>query len=836
MRVRLSHRVGGMALGCWLALVPATLSAQPAEPAQEPVDAGTAAPVEDAAVASPDAAMPEEVTPAEPRGDAPVSSEAVVGGDARIDSAPAPPAPEREETPSRRDRAPAAKRPEVPVPLVVWATANWANALGPARCGAQGLEGTEPAIRIASTVARTVQSAGVGVAVGGALGDHPLLAYAARERPGQLAEFLIEVGFSALVLGVSDLAGPLLREPALTRALDERGILVIASNLECRGAAFCNSWVTAEDPVPILERHGRRYALFSAFPDDLTGRVEPAAGRSFGLVTAHQTLLERTREARAAGADLVVAAIDHGPDASASAGLAQLLSELPPDVRPDLLFSPSVADTLLLMRPLDIQPAVVGLRPSALTGVRVAKLQGTNDSDVFARRVRQTDWNAELARKLTRLGADYCRAHSALLAGGHLSSPVPHDGFIRFAAQAVRAVSRADLAVIDPAAYDPAFAVPRPTQLERGEVERSVVLDAPLVEASVTLDWLASLQSRLLGLRPLALVGSEVAEGGATLIAGRVPMSGAKYHIVTSAVLARSGRLPDGASWAPVRSPYATLRGALIAQLDVADPSDPRTRVADPVQATQWVLRNDALVQVNITSVNAAATDYDDPNLQVDESSQLGVQLLFNLDGDAPEFLFENRLQVGYDKNFATDTTAQDQIQAETTYTYRGLWPGQLLYPNPFVEGYVETQFVQGDAPYHPFLLRPELGVRSMLSRFLSFKASAGLEYRPLDRGPDAAVYPGVGAELVLKPSTIVVSGGAVQVEANITYFWNSPGNLDQHTFRGQVIGAMQVWGPLQCTLSLAGALRKDRDLEFGKAISSQVGLRLSFVERSMSE
>jgi hypothetical protein len=838
MRVRWSHRVVGVALGCWFAIAPVRVSSQPAEPAepaelvQEPGDAGIAAPAEDAAVVE-DAATPVSPAPEEPpRGDAPVSSEAVVSGGPRAEAAEAPAAPEA--PPSRRERA-TARRPELPAPLVVWATANWAHALGPARCGAQGLEGTETAIRIASTLAHSLASAGVGVAASGALGDHPLLAYAARERPAQLAELFADVGFSALVLGVTDLSGPLLREPALTQALRRRGILVIASNLECRGAAFCEAWATAEDPVPILERRGRRYALFSAFPDDLTARVEPAAGRQFELVTAHQTLLARTQEARALGADLIVATLDHGPDASASSGLAQLLSELPPDVRPDLLFSPSVADTMLLMRPLDVQPAVVGMRPSALTGVRVAKLADTNDSDVFARRVRLSEWNPEIARKLRSLGADYCHAHGAPLAGGRLHSPVLHEGFIRFAAQAVRAVARADLAVIDPAAYDPEFAVPRPTQLERGQVERAVLLDAPLVEASVTLEWLASLESRPAGLRPLALIGTEI-DQGVRLIAGRVPMPGAKYRIVTSTVLARSGRLPDGAAWHAVGSPDATLRGALIAQLDVADPSDPRTRVADPVQASQWVLRSDGLVQANITSVNAAASDYDDPNLQVDESSRLGVQLVFNYDGDAPEFLFENRLQVGYDQNFETDTTAQDLIQAETTYTYRGLWPSLLLYPHPFVEGYVETQFVQGDAPYHPFLVRPEAGVRSMLSRVLSFKASAGLEYRPLDGSADAAIHPGVGAELVLKPSTIPLSSGALQVEGNISYFWNSPGNLDQHTLRGQVIGAMQLFGPLQFTLSVLGTMRKDRGLEHGKAIGSQMGLRLRFVDRSMSE
>lgn len=838
--MRVSGAVLFLAWCVWCGCVIAADSAvaqQAADAAQEPVDAGVATQPDDAAIAAESAAPP----PApEPRGDEPVSPEAVVSGNARVDEQPAPAAPgstEREAAKPPRREAPGAEgrsaQKPAEAPLVVWATANWASALGPARCSAQGLEGTDTAVRIASTLAHSLHSAGIGVAVSGALGDHPLLAYAARERPAQLAELLSAIGFSALQLGVADLNGPLLREPGLTKALRERGVLVLGSNLQCGGQAFCEGWATAEDPLPIIERRGRKYALFSVLPDDLSARVEPAGGRRFGLSPAHQTLLERTRQARALGADLIIATIDHGPDASASAGLAQLLSELPPEVRPDLLFSPSAADNMLFMRPLDVQPAVVGTRPLALIGVRVTKLADTGDADVFARSVRQNEWDKDIAAKLERLGADYCRDRGARLPGGRFDAPMSHEAFVRFAAQAVRAVASADLALVDPAAYDPEFALPRPTQLDRGQVEEAVALDAPLVSASVTLDWLGNLAKRMEGLRPLVLIGNEV-DHGVALIAGRIPVPGARYRIVTSTVLARSGRLPDGAGWTPVTARDASLRGALIAQLEAAAASDPRTRVADPVQATQWVLRSDGQVQANLTAVNNPANRYDDPNLLVNESRQLGVQVLLNFDGDAPGFLFENRLQVGFDRQFVTRTTAQDMIQAETTYTYRGLWPQQLYYPHPFVEGYVETQFVQGDAPYHPLLLRPELGVRSMLSRVLSFKASTGFEYRPYD--PNAQVYPGVGAEVVLKPSTVVLSGGPLQVEGSINYFWNSPGNIDQHTLRGQVIGAMPLFGALQFTLSLTGTLRKDPGFAFGKGISTQAGLRLRFVDRTMAE
>jgi hypothetical protein len=195
--------------------------------------------------------------------------------------------------------------------------------------------------------------------------------------------------------------------------------------------------------------------------------------------------------------------------------------------------------------------------------------------------------------------------------------------------------------------------------------------------------------------------------------------------------------------------------------------------------------------------------------------------------------LFENALQVAFDRNFTTNTTAQDLVFLETTYTYRGLWPKPLLYPHPFVEGYLETEFEKGDAQYHHLLLRPEAGFRSMVSRVLSLKLSAGFQYEVLR--PDSQIYPGVGAEIVLKPATVALSNGTLQLEGNIIYYWNAPGELDQHTLRGQIITALTLAGPLQLTLTALGALRKDKEFPFGKGFSLQAGIRLRFVDRTLN-
>ena len=484
------------------------------------------------------------------------------------------------------------------------------------------------------------------------------------------------------------------------------------------------------------------------------------------------------------------------------------------------------------MRPLDVHPAIVGTRRGVLTGLRVTKLPETRDSDVFARSVRLDDANPELAARIHELGKGYCASRGQPLPGGRLEAPLSGEELVTLAGSAARELARADLIVLDPLVYDGNFSQPAGTQLQRGQMERAVLLDSPLVSAAVPLDWLNELNKRLSGLRPLTLIGTST-DGGDPTIAGRLQVTGASYRIVTSAVLARSGRLPDGARWRPVDRPAASLRGALLRQLSAARSGDPRSRLHDPYESTQWILRADAGLLANLTATKDKG-DYAEPALQVNDSRQIGARLVLNVDADAPGFLFENAAQVAFDRNFATKTTAQDLVTVQTTYTYRGLWPTPLLYPHPFLEGYLETQFERGDADYHHLLLRPEAGLRSMISRVLSLKVSFGVQYEALQPGAEAR--PGIGAELLLKPWTIGLGNGPLQLEGNVLYYWNSPGKLDEHTLRGQLISSVQVFGPLQVTLTALGVLRKDPDQKTGKGLSIQAGIRLRFVDRSMVE
>lgn len=828
--------------------------------AAEPVDGGAAeapptaaeppqAPAE-AEQGQPAAPQPNEdagMAPEAERGEAPVSPEAILGQGVGAlseeqQSVPTEPAPQ---TPrGRKDEGPgkprAPKKQQTLPPLVVWAAAGWGNALGPARCENRTLVGMTHAIRIASTMKHSVAVGGVGFAPAGTLSDHPLLEYAAEQEPERLAAWLESAGFTVLSVGAADLGGPLLRSPQLSDALARHGITVIASNLFCNGQAFCSRWATAEKPLHSVQRDGQRYVFISFLPDDTNMRAELASGE-LTLQPLTEAWLARTKEARAAKAELIVSSIDHGLDATAASRVADMLADLPPHPRPELLLSPSSGENLLFMRPIDVQPAVVGTRRGVVTGIKVTKLQDGRDADVLARGVQLVDWDDALAAELGDLAAHYCSAKNKLLPGGQLQMPLGYAGLVPLAAAAARELANADVALVDPMAFDVRFNRPEGARLQRGEVERAVAMDAPLVAARVTLDWLGALSRGLDGPRPLELTNYAV-DGKLTFVAGREAVVGATYTIVTTSVLARSDRIPGGASFYPLDEPNATLRGALLRHLDQPSKVDPRERVEDPALATQWILRTDGQLFGNLTTKHNHAdneTMYDEPALKVDDSRQLGVRFVLNFDADAPKFLFENALNVAFDRNFATKTTATDLSFVQSSYTYRGLWPRPLLYPHPFAEAYAETQLSKFTEHW---LLRPKIGLRSMLSRVASFKAYFGVQYvfdtELPDDNPSKKPLPGMGAEFQLKPWTVVAANGTVQLEGNATYFWSSPGtDAQQHILRAQLISSYTLVGPLQVTLTALGAMRKDANKDYwGRALGIQAGIRLRFVSRDMSD
>ena len=361
-------------------------------------------------------------------------------------------------------------------------------------------------------------------------------------------------------------------------------------------------------------------------------------------------------------------------------------------------------------------------------------------------------------------------------------------------------------------------------------MDRAVPFDAPLVTAEVTLEWLTQLRAMLGGVRPLTLFGVEQQKGD-TLIAGRIAVPGAHYRIVTSAALARSQRLPTGADFRSLEEPDASLRGALLALLDAESKLDPRVRLRDPLLGTQWVARFDGQLLTNLTAVSGRG-QYDDAALSADDSRQVGGRLVLSADADAPHFLFENVLQVAFDRNFATRTTAQDLSFTQSTYTYRGLWGKPLLYPHPFVESYVEASFLQPeDAPYRHLMLRPRAGLRSTFTRVFSLKVAAGVQYEVFDRrGALSGLRRGALAQAV--DDRVEERNPAARGQHRLLLGLARPPRRT-HAARTADLRVPAV-GPLQATLSALAVMRKLPELERGQGVTMQLGLRLRFVSRAM--
>ena len=77
------------------------------------------------------------------------------------------------------------------------------------------------------------------------------------------------------------------------------------------------------------------------------------------------------------------------------------------------------------------------------------------------------------------------------------------------AAGAARELADADVALVDPRAFEPSVTFAAGHALQAAEVERAVPFDAPLVMAKVRLEWLTSLRQQLEGPTLRTLIGVE---------------------------------------------------------------------------------------------------------------------------------------------------------------------------------------------------------------------------------------------------------------------------------------------------------------------------------------
>jgi hypothetical protein len=142
---------------------------------------------------------------------------------------------------------------------------------------------------------------------GGLLAPNAVSMYAARRAPDSYAQLIAELGYHALTFGEGELSAD--REALLgtLRALRDRGVPSIASNLRCdpsvpSAAALCEVLVDASDGVPMITRGNDRIALLTFIAEDAITRATPELSAGLRLTPIARAIGPAVQAARARAA------------------------------------------------------------------------------------------------------------------------------------------------------------------------------------------------------------------------------------------------------------------------------------------------------------------------------------------------------------------------------------------------------------------------------------------------------------------------------------------------------------------------------------------------------
>jgi hypothetical protein len=183
---------------------------------------------------------------------------------------------------------------------------------------------------------------------------------------------------------------------------------------------------------------------------------------------------------------------------------------------------------------------------------------------------------------------------------------------------------------------------------------------------------------------------------------------------------------------------------------------------------------------------------YDDSQLQRANTATFGVQLDARANSSTPNYAWDNALNVQYRLARTTDSDGRyvegdDQIRYRTTARWRRFRVAHNAWyvPEPFVEGYLETEFSQPAArDFRHFLLRTTVGARFTLNTLLSVRLSAGVEVELLD--PDRNAQPGAGFVVALTPWTMFETARQkVTSSFQADWFVSDLGGDNRRTLRG---------------------------------------------------
>ena len=669
---------------------------------------------------------------------------------------------------------------------------------------------------------------------GGLLTPGGVARFAVAHAPLDLAFTLDALGYRALAFGSGELAAP--RSP-MQRALGAvrgRGIPTVATNLFCdaRARALCEVLVDGSDGPSIHPVGDRTLAFLAFLPEDAIARVAPDRAEGVRIAPIVESMADGVRRARAAGADLVVASLDPGPGPNATARVLAIADALPPEARPDVLFTSRGADNMLFARPVGFEPAIVGAAPTHAVRVRVRESPLSTSYDVLAQALAPSRTLSPVYEPFVEeLGAQYCREWGRTLAGAALDRPLDGTSMLELTAGVVRTVTEAEVALLNRGILDARWQPAREGAITASDVYVAIQYDEPLMIAEVEGEWLKQVAERADAAGLVALGIERV--GNDVLINGRPLEPRGEYRVATIRFLASGGddALPAGPAWARAGGD-TTLRSTLIEYLEGQRRDDPRDTLYLPGDLLAWTVRLN-------TDATFAGSAVHNPSaygsITQTDSISVGLDGTIRGDGLSRWWGWENEATVRYR---TTRVPGSDFVETEdrwggrSTLLYRGLRVDSARWyvPEPFVEGWLESELtVPDESEFRHFLVRPTAGFRFSLTQHLKLKLSAGFEYEVFE--PNGDVAPGGGAQLRIEPIDLLAEDRRkVHIELSADYFITTA----SQTLRFFFDTAIDLAEPVQLVCRFDLLARDDfaDDARFGVGASVSAGFRIRWLQR----
>lgn len=665
---------------------------------------------------------------------------------------------------------------------------------------------------------------------------------ATRDHLPALVDAVVASGLRALAVGHRDLSGPRADVVARARALSERGVRTVLSNLRCDDAArdLCDALVDSGDDPLVLSTPAGGVGVVALVAPGALHSVARDCAEGLTLAPPEEALGRAVLAARVAGARFVVAFYD--PEWPGTlADTVRMVRALPRDQRPDVVFAQDLNRDLAT---LEIERGAA-LRVFATEPGRVVetRLPAPTTPTLIE---PEGDVPAAVTALGEAVGAQFCQIATEALPGAGLTRPLDRAGFTDLLLDVIREDARAEVAVINRGAVRPIASFPLQGRVSRVDVLGAMPFDDVVRVGRIKGEALETF-FRSSGAARFRLRG--VTEDGDSLLVNGRPLDKEQfYRVVTTGFVANGGDGglgdDDAVDWE--EDALGSPRETLLRWLATPRSGDITRAPVDPAERTRWTFRFfiDASLS-NTTITTNLDPAYQDPQLVRSQGTAIQVDAEGHADAEQPRYTFDNtlRMRLGYQQTIdATGDTGllkvADLIALRDQLSWRGIWRRRRWYtPLPYVESYLESEFSRPDSgsgivrDYHHLQWRPTVGLRLELPLRANLNAGLGMDWESLD--PNAHPQPVAVVRAELPATTLFhIQDRDVEGQLFTEAAWREPwADTAETLVRLNARLSVPIFAPLAVTVSYDLFARHREGSDWALAHDVNLGLRLDLLK-----